>query len=314
MTNQPSHPTSVVSGTSTLPRDNRNFGTQAGCIDPPAPSAWGKSFYQTRQQDVSYRLTVPSWVTESTNKNLYHHILGKYDNGEQGYKIRDIKRETGCAVRITGGSPVYLTIKPAPSSSRDGFKFDMTRAREMVEDSLLEFVECGGARARLLYELASSFDDGSSSSHQRESNGAVQQRDPMWNDVVWMQLLNLPEIMYKKKDLLSFKDDLQRRVQRDTIPCSVEVFGQGLGNIKTPIQFCKPFVLICVPRTSSNVNVVDDRSMCLLDDAVELVSKAVKERRRRHARVTSKVQRWAIHFKPTNQKSRSFLRRIRARQ
>jgi len=68
-------PNSAVSDTTTLRSDNRNGSVTSGrkACDPPVQSLSGDSSggSSRQQQKVSCRLTVPSWVTESTNRNLY---------------------------------------------------------------------------------------------------------------------------------------------------------------------------------------------------------------------------------------------------
>mmetsp|Transcript_38923 Transcript_38923/g.81420 ORF Transcript_38923/g.81420 Transcript_38923/m.81420 type:complete len:1069 (+) Transcript_38923:165-3371(+) len=229
----------------------------------------------SRQQYHAYcKLTVPSWVTESINQNIFDHIIGVCD-GKKGHKTRTIERQTGCAVDIPRGTPMYITIRPTPTSLTGRGIFDVTKAKEMVEDSLMELVGCcEGARARLLYELALSLDDGAPSSHLRRitTNGVVKQRDRMSNDLVWMKLLDIPTVLIEKIDLFSFNEDLQYRLQLNQMNCSVEVFGRGLNNISKPlVWFCEPFVLICASA----------ENMCLLNGAAKLVSDAISEYQRR---------------------------------
>eukprot|EP00579_Thalassiosira_antarctica_P009739 CAMPEP_0201920362 /NCGR_PEP_ID=MMETSP0903-20130614/8986_1 /ASSEMBLY_ACC=CAM_ASM_000552 /TAXON_ID=420261 /ORGANISM="Thalassiosira antarctica, Strain CCMP982" /LENGTH=954 /DNA_ID=CAMNT_0048457085 /DNA_START=96 /DNA_END=2963 /DNA_ORIENTATION=- len=217
-----------------------------------------------QQHDVYCTLTVPLWVTDSANRNIFHHIVGKCDG---------IERKTGCAVEISrldpkNKVPMYLTIRPTPSHCQGGRfegKFDLVKAKELVENSLLDFLQCDddrGARARLLYELALSL--GGASRLQRLENGVLQQRrgHSISNDsVVWMNVLDLSTTL-SKSDLLSFNEEVQQKIQHVVSKCSVEVFGHGLTNRK-------PFVLICGKSSES------------VGEATKLVSNAINDYPRR---------------------------------
>ena len=168
-----------------------------------------------------------------------------------GQKTQAIEVETGCSVSIISkkakNKPVYIKLCQRPSHRNA----DLMRAREMIEDSLLEFVECDGAKARLLYELAALLDgNGSPDIEQFAESGIVQQRDFRTNDMAWMRLVDLPT--FENNDFLSFKEDLRHRMQQPG-ECSVEVFIQG-DNLKLPVTLCKPFALICAKCSDDLVN------------------------------------------------------------
>ncbi|KAL7546317.1 hypothetical protein ACHAWF_009649 [Thalassiosira exigua] len=207
-----------------------------------------------QQQGPYKRLVVPFWVTDSTDRNLFLHIIGK-DDGGVGFKTREIERLTGCAVNISHldkekNAPMTVTIRPLPShaSSKtsggggggggaDGghrAAFDLDRARDMVEDSLLDFLDCDGARARLRYELAFS---------SRKESSVVAQRDPVTNEVVFTKVLDLS---LGPDDLARLRDDARTSVGED-VRCSVEVFAQDLGNVRLPPGLCRPFALVQGP-------------------------------------------------------------------
>jgi len=210
-------------------------------------------------------------------------------------------------VRVTGEAPLDISVKNMPPLSRERGRFD--KAREMIEDSLLEFVECKGARARLLYELAWYLDDGTPFRLQVTKSGAVRQRDPTSNEFVWMKLLYLPTALFQKGRLRSFRDDLQlrvglrHRVRPEATPWSAEVFGHEVDNMTTPLQFCKPFVLVCSPRMRDDAGMTT-QSVCPLEDAMELVWNTVDEYHRRHQRVTLKAQRFIVNLKKSVEQRR----------
>jgi len=210
-------------------------------------------------------------------------------------------------VRVTGEAALNISVKTVPPSSHERSRFD--KAREMIEDSVLEFVECKGARARLLSVLAWYLDDGTPFRLQVTKSGAVRQRDPTSNELVWMKLLDLPTTLFQKGRLRSFRDDLQlrvglrHRVRPEATPWSAEVFGHELDNMTTPLQFCKPFVLVCSPGMRDNAGMAT-RSVCPLKDAMELVWNTVDEYHRRHQRVTLKAQRFIVNLKKSVEQRR----------
>ena len=167
------------------------------------------------------------------------HIIGGPPEGEKGYKTKQIELETGVTVGISHMDrikqiPMQITLRPKNQRVR----FDMIKAKEMVENILLDFVACDGAKARLLYELASTLNGGA-----YNQSGAVQQRCRRTNEVLWMILLDLPKTL-DGRDLLSLKEDVQQRLNQDNTQCSVEVFSHHLRNLQLPAHLCKPFVLI----------------------------------------------------------------------
>lgn len=208
--------------------------------------------------------------------HLTDHIIGKSDNGEQGFKTHDIERKTGCAVTISRGELFCLTIRPVPTCRG---QFDLSWARELVEDSLLEFVGCDGAQARLLYELALHLQGRPLSRHV---DGAVRQRRTgASRELFWMKLLDLPDALARKEDLQSFDEEVRRWAQTNAAGCAVEVFAHGLGNLTVPARFCRPFVLVSVPGDGQ---IETARSMGMLNDALKQVSVAINEYRRRCTR------------------------------
>mmetsp|Transcript_13030 Transcript_13030/g.28137 ORF Transcript_13030/g.28137 Transcript_13030/m.28137 type:complete len:442 (+) Transcript_13030:1606-2931(+) len=130
--------------------------------------------------------------------------------------------------------PMYVTIMPKH------VKFQIPWAREMVEDSILEFLDLNkysaSRKARLLYELAVSL--GGVSNIGRAEGGLVRQRSYLTRDMVWMKLLDLP--ILSAIELVSFDTSVRLRVEKEEIECSVEIFGQGLGGDPK-----SPFVLVC---------------------------------------------------------------------
>jgi len=179
-------------------------------------------------------LTVPSWVKDSTRRHLFQHIVGKSSDGRLGFKTSEIEEKTSCVVTISHpniNGDIDITIR----SIRP--RFEISKAREMVEDSLLDFLACDGSRARLMYELAMSLHGARNLEH--DNSGVVQQRHFInGKEMVWMKLLDLPAT-WDNSDVVCF--NLQ--ALRDD-PCNMNIFGNSLGNMNIPPHLCPPFALI----------------------------------------------------------------------
>ena len=158
-------------------------------------------------------------------------IVGKYGN-ELGWKTNQVEDKAGCTVDISRADrinnvPMCVTVRPKTS------QHDMLMAKEMVEDSIFDFFGCEGAKARLNYELAISYQDSANS-------GVVEQRKVGTSRNAWMKLLDLPIWDAGRHRSLN---DLKHKVERET-QCSVEIYGQQLGNLRMSAEWCKPFALI----------------------------------------------------------------------
>lgn len=191
-------------------------------------------------------------VSSKTDSNILHvmamspisallldHIVGSKFDGGLGWKRQALESRTGCTVSIddaAASEPVCIIISPVRK------QFDIVMARQMVEDSLLEFLgpsdENGDiARIRLLYELAETWEG--SCDLQRAHDGIVQQRRHGTGQVVWMKSVKVGTL--SEDVFISLKARLHQTVWN---ACRVEVYCHELNNMKSGKTKTKHIVLV----------------------------------------------------------------------
>lgn len=130
-----------------------------------------------------------------------------------------------------------ITIETYGESSNLG------KAKQMIEESLLQFLNDKSSEGRLLYELASTLQ--CNFNIQKGENGLVRQESYTKYGIVWMKLLELPcgrsrkgNRTYHGKFLMN--QQLTEEV-KDGRKCSVKVYGIQEGHTS---ELCDPYVLI----------------------------------------------------------------------
>ena len=128
------------------------------------------------------------------------------------------------------------------------------KARDMIQGSIIEFMDDEGSNGRLLYELMTNLEG--SINFDGVANGFVQQR--YHGVMVWMKLLELPYFefkgTYRAHGGFLQRDIVQSELKYGTTGCKVDVY--GFGN-KTPL-LCDPYILISAVR-KEEVNIVAER-------------------------------------------------------
>jgi protein involved in ribonucleotide reduction len=183
-------------------------------------------------------------------------MVGYFTLGHLSGDIDMIFAETSCSVRIsydTYGTP-RVTI-----CSEDGNR-GLGRAREMVQDSIIEFLNDENSNGRLLYELATTASGSINFDHIRTSDGFVLQEKP---NRVWMKLLELPYAESKGgRKQYHGKFLLNRQLQDEMIHGTqfvkrirIYAFRDEFRNDE-PI-WCKPYILISGQRKEEVVIVAE---------------------------------------------------------
>ncbi|KAL7547512.1 hypothetical protein ACHAWF_010804 [Thalassiosira exigua] len=215
-----------------LPMVTPKAGLQTDSLEnPPGPTpraykSHTSSIQKPYIKGVYSRLTVPSWVADSIGMNLRR-------------KSHAIEKETRCSLEISDRgidkkTPMYVTVRPMHEQTQ----FDLMKASEMVEDTLLECLDCNSSKVRLRYESGLSREG--ATVLEPPSNGIIQQQCSSSKKLTWMKLLDVHTI--KKDHLSSFSEELQRMHREKNWP--VEVLNHlRIGGHSA--QSCKPFVLIC---------------------------------------------------------------------
>jgi hypothetical protein len=163
-----------------------------------------------------------------------------------------ILKETNCSVKICRDIAKDGKLQVIIGADETQQRAKKEKARKIINELLVEFLNDEGSNGRLLYELMANLDGSASKlSHAvvgTRANGFVRQG---YNGVlVWMKLLELP---YPESGSCLLHPDVQKELTCGTC-CSVDVY--GFGN-KTPSS-CDPYVLIRA-RQKKEVNIVAER-------------------------------------------------------
>ncbi len=131
------------------------------------------------------------------------------------------------------------------------------KARNMIQDSLIEFMDDEGSNGRLLYEIMTNLKESMDVDHRYGlSDGFV--RHAYHGVMVWIKLLELPyykcEGKYHAHGKFLLFDDIQEELTRDTPGCKVDVY--GFGNNEP--AWCDPYILICA-RRKEDAKIVAER-------------------------------------------------------
>lgn len=175
------------------------------------------------------------------NALWFSSLLPDFLSGE----TERILEETGCPVNIcrsnVNDGKLRITIgNSGKSPSR--------KARDMIQGTLIEFMDDEGSNGRLLDKLMTNLEESNNFDHVHGvSNGLVCQ-ERYHGVMVWMKLSELPYYQCKGKYCAhgSFLQhhDVKEELMHDTTCCKVDVY--GFGN-NTPL-LCDPYVLISAHR------------------------------------------------------------------
>ncbi|KAL7553548.1 hypothetical protein ACHAWF_016828 [Thalassiosira exigua] len=178
-------------------------------------------------------LTVPLWVLQKCTRpsELFVHLAGQ----NKGHKLNEIERSTNCVVNLRRYSaekqiPLIITINAGDEDS------DIMRAKKIVEESLLGFLDDSSSKGRLLYELACM---SQGNMVQQSSDGCVLQDTHSGNRIRWMKVIELPHAGLKPHGHFLTKHEVQEELKGDA-DCSIEVFGFD-GRVP---KWCKSYVLV----------------------------------------------------------------------
>lgn len=181
-------------------------------------------------------------------------------------KIRDSKNNSAI---LPFYDPSHLCIESNKNVSYLDAKNNLQRAKEQVEDILIEYIKGDNSKGRLFYDMAIScsffhgqIDERRSTIHQRNPFASSDQR-------VWMNIIELPYCrdrdsnrkMYKSFFIVNKSIGLLGTVHGRT-GCIVKICDD---NLNVPVQYGEPYVLV----TGSEPH--------LVDEAVQIITRAIKD-------------------------------------
>ena len=163
--------------------------------------------------------------------------------GEHGSKTKTIGANTNCKIHLKEYSNIDRTPMVITIVSNALSWAGVGMAKEMVVESLLEFLGDANSQKRLIYELATTahgtFDI-------RREGRAVTTRVKGFTHQVWMQLLELPSAEFNGKlnphgGYLTGQF-IQQELTHGTKDCWIEVYG---GTPPSFPSLCGPYVVVC---------------------------------------------------------------------
>ena len=183
------------------------------------------------------------------------HLIGR-----GGQKTKAIRAKTNCSINLTrsnieSGKPTIVSIK----SDDDTPSFhDVSIAKRMIVDSLVEYIDDANSEARLIYELAfSAKGTYYARSHNQRDEGTVREERQPTNKPLWMKLLELPSAEVKGELVPHGRFLLGQQSEQHVIgdtSCTLEVY---CFKDKIP-RLSGPYVLVCGDK-KLEVNEVAER-------------------------------------------------------
>ena len=158
--------------------------------------------------------------------------------GLDGYKTKEITLKTNCRVIVREHRPMSIILESNTSSFHG-----VERAKQMIVESLLEFLGDANSERRLIFELATT---ARGTFHIRREGGAVTTKVKDFTHQVWMQLLELPSAEFNGKlnphgGYLTGQF-IQQELTHGTKDCWIEVYG---GTPPSFPSLCGPYVVVC---------------------------------------------------------------------
>eukprot|EP00573_Skeletonema_grethae_P012709 CAMPEP_0201710630 /NCGR_PEP_ID=MMETSP0578-20130828/58724_1 /ASSEMBLY_ACC=CAM_ASM_000663 /TAXON_ID=267565 /ORGANISM="Skeletonema grethea, Strain CCMP 1804" /LENGTH=466 /DNA_ID=CAMNT_0048199661 /DNA_START=1411 /DNA_END=2811 /DNA_ORIENTATION=- len=231
-------------------------------------------------------ITLPQWLQKDrqSQRRLFFFLIGKSNDciGPRNYSleprdrsqtIKRINRESHCRVHVDMKEDVFVPIKihvePLNASTAQQ---DLRRARQMLQDLLLDYVGNDGCRGRLLCEIAQSCWGAHRPSHS--TSNAVKDVNPL-QDNPMVTFMSIVEISYEENNMKekSFHAAhiLHRPFLNDVsdVGCDLILVEKGF---RVFTNLCDPYVFVYGRRYQD------------VDKAVQLV----KDKIRHHQRVCGK--------------------------
>eukprot|EP00984_Skeletonema_dohrnii_P028589 scaffold18644_cov110-Skeletonema_dohrnii-CCMP3373.AAC.4 len=146
----------------------------------------------SKEKECTCVLTIPSWIKD--RRALFLHLIGVDGNGHKGHKMRQIFFTTSCLVLVaryedTTKEPMTITIQCSSSNVTTHTRphSNVTKAIDLIEESIVEFLPDRDSGKKMLYELAAK---AKGSYKIRRENGFVHRKYDGVNK--WCRVFNLP--------------------------------------------------------------------------------------------------------------------------
>lgn len=200
-----------------------------------------KSKYPDEHPDLEIR--VPLWLQKDpkSQRELFHHLLGKSSKGRLGHNMKWIREETQCKIDVVwGDKPMMIKIFTENKSENQGSRLHCLRkVRLIIQDLFLEFVGSDGSRGRLVCEIAKSC-WGAHRPNNSTSN-AVNDINPFHSDrsQCYMSVVDIPNDYVREGKHHQLHMALVGSI-RDA-GCKMDIVADGFTHTT---KLCDPYVLV----------------------------------------------------------------------
>mmetsp|Transcript_14836 Transcript_14836/g.21058 ORF Transcript_14836/g.21058 Transcript_14836/m.21058 type:complete len:455 (-) Transcript_14836:10-1374(-) len=249
---------SVDSSSRKRPRDKEESKVKAESMPHK------KSKCPDEQPDLE--IPVPLWLQKDRNsqRELFHHLLGRSSDGRLGCNMKRIRDETQCKIAVCWDEkPIVIKIfaKNSKMVSKTNLFPVLKRVRLIIQDLLLRFIGNDGSRGRLVYEIAKSC----SGSHRpnKSTSNAVRDINPFHTDYSsesYISIVDIPNDFVREGKHHQLHMALVGSI-RD-VGCKMDIVADGFTHNS---NLCEPYVLV-YGATSKFQDV--DRAVKMVEDKI----------------------------------------------
>ena len=144
---------------------------------------------------------------------------------------QEVAHKSGCDILL---SQSHLIVTPRENAEAR----NVTRAIELVEDTLVGALGVQESKCRLIYDLTESYS-------QVGPNGVLLIRDPfISNRHTWASIVDMPVYINQEGgQRYLLKPFIESEIMLHKLKCSAKVCGQSFG---IPLRHCDPYVMVCL--------------------------------------------------------------------
>lgn len=175
-----------------------------------------------------------------------HLIYSKLKGKRSTENVNSISKETNCGIRVNferhegavdgdhPPRPITITIG---TNNGPGGQRDLEIARRRLQDLLLDYVGCDGARGRLVYEVVASC----RGPHcpEASTSRAVTAIDPFGDGCIHRSITISPLLRRSDADCL-LRSEVVERIREESW-CHTTLIGDEFG---VPCRLCHPYVFV----------------------------------------------------------------------
>jgi len=215
--------------------------------------------YPNERPDLE--IPVPLWLQKDrkSQRELFHHLLGRNSGGRLGCNMKRISEEAQCKVVVVwAGKPMKIKI----FADLKNKLLHLRKARLIIQDLFLRFVGNDGSRGRLVCEIAKSC----SGAHRpnKSTSNAVNDINPFHSGrpLCYMSIVDIPNDFVREGKHHQLHMDLVGSI-RD-VRCKMDIVADGFTHTT---KMCDPYVLVYGTTTATRFQNVD-RAVKMVEDKI----------------------------------------------